>query len=102
MKFRRQHAINFFIVHFSCVAAKLIIELDGEIHLTPEQAEYDLGRTFTLTELGYHELRFTNQQALTSLDNVLAKIAQSLKENYPEQPSGSPSLLERVPGVMFF
>ena len=39
MKFCRQHAINFFIVHFICVAAKLIIELDGEIHLTPEQAE---------------------------------------------------------------
>ena len=60
MKFHRQHATDFFIVDFICVAAKLIIEVDGEIHLTPEQAEYDLGRTFTLTELGYRELRFTN------------------------------------------
>ena len=60
MKFHRQHATDFFTVDFICVAAKLIIEVDGEIHLTPEQAEYDLGRTFTLTELGYRELRFTN------------------------------------------
>ena len=60
IKFHRQHATDFFIVDFICVAAKLIIEVDGEIHLTPEQAEYDLGRTFTLTELGYRELRFTN------------------------------------------
>jgi ATP-dependent DNA helicase RecQ len=96
-KFRRQHAITFFIVDFICVAAKLIIEIDGEIHLTPEQAEYDLGRTFTLTELGYHELRFTNQQVLNSLDEVLAKIAQTLKDNYQEPSSGSPSFLERGP-----
>ncbi len=72
VKFRRQHAISFFIVDFICVATKLIVELDGEIHLTPENAEYDTGRTFTLTELGYRELRFTNQQVLTSLDEVLA------------------------------
>jgi ATP-dependent DNA helicase RecQ len=64
--------------------------LNGEIHLTPKQAEYDLGRTFTLTELGYRKLRFTNQQVLTNLDKVLATIAQFLKENHPEQPSGSP------------
>ena len=75
MKFRRQRAIGFFVVDFICVAAKLIIEVDGEIHLTPEQAEYDTGRTFTLTELGCRELRFTNQQVLISLDEVLATTA---------------------------
>jgi very-short-patch-repair endonuclease len=89
-KFRRQHAISFFIVDFVCIEAKLIIELDGEIHLYPEHAEYDTGRTFTLTELGYRELRFTNQQVLTSLDDALAEIAEALKENYPESPSGTP------------
>ena len=52
MKFRRQRAIGFFTVDFISVAAKLIIEVDGEIRLAPEQAEYDTGRTFTLTELG--------------------------------------------------
>jgi len=61
VRFRRQHAIEGYIVDFFCTRAFLTIELDGEIHLTPEQAEYDLGRTFTLTELGYRELRFTNQ-----------------------------------------
>jgi ATP-dependent DNA helicase RecQ len=98
IKFRRQHAIGFFIVDFICVAAKLIIEIDGEIHATPEQAEYDASRTFTLKELGYRELRFTNQQVLTSLDDVLTEIAQVLKEKHIEQPSGSPSFLERGPG----
>jgi ATP-dependent DNA helicase RecQ len=83
-KFRRQHSIDFFIVDFICVAAKLIIELDGEIHLAPESAEYDTGRTFTLTKLGYRELRFTNQQVLTSLDEVLAQIAQCLTNKHSE------------------
>ena len=97
-KFRRQHAIGSFIVDFICVAARLIIEVDGEIHCSPEQAEYDTGRTFTLTELGYRELRFSNQQVLTSLDNVLAEIAQNLTENHPESSSGTPSPRERGPG----
>ena len=97
-KFRRQHAVDFFIVDFICIEAKLTIELDGEIHLALEQAEYDTGRTFTLKELGYCELRFTNQQVLTSLDEVSARIAETLKENSQHHPSGSPSILEREPG----
>jgi len=90
-KFRCQHAIDFFIVDFICVAAKLTIELDGEIHLTPEQAEYDQGRTFMLTELGYRELRFTNSQVLHHLPKVLAIITeQVLSITGRQESSGSP------------
>ena len=74
MKFRRQHAIDFFVIDFIGVAAKLIIEVDGEVYRTSGQTKYDLGPTFTLTELGYRELRFTNQQVLNRLDEVLVKI----------------------------
>ncbi|GAA3967090.1 DNA helicase RecQ [Hymenobacter antarcticus] len=98
VRFRRQHAIEGYIVDFFCTRAFLTIELDGEIHLTPEQAEYDTGRTFTLTELGYRELRFTNQQVLHHLDEVLATIQQHLIQNTSKHPSGSPSFLERGPG----
>ena len=91
IKFRRQHAIDFFIVDFACIETRLIIELDGEVHLTPEQAEYDTGRTFTLTELGYRELRFTNQQGLNSLDEVLTVIQGNIQAApLPAQSSGSP------------
>ena len=107
VRFRRQHAIEGYIVDFICVSAKLIVEIDGEIHLTSEQAEYDAGRTFTLTELGCRELRFTNQQVLTRLDEVLAEIAKSTRENTPLTPlsdesnesAGSPSPPERGRGV---
>ncbi|MBA7525273.1 hypothetical protein ES705_17424 [subsurface metagenome] len=32
-KFRRQHSIGYYIVDFYCSSEKLIIELDGKIHL---------------------------------------------------------------------
>jgi len=103
VKFRRQHAIEFFIVDFVCLSHKLILEVDGEIHYTPEQAEYDSGRTFVLTELGFHELRFTNAQVLHELPRVLATIKQYLARTPSQfaqgtESSGSPSLLERGPG----
>jgi very-short-patch-repair endonuclease len=51
-KFRRQHPIYKFIADFYCHELRLIIELDGGIHLNPEQAAYDIGRTFELNQLG--------------------------------------------------
>jgi len=39
-KFRRQHAIEFFIVDFVCLSQRLIIEVDGDIHQDTSQAEY--------------------------------------------------------------
>ncbi len=99
-RFRRQHAIGSYIVDFICIKAFLTIELDGEVHAEAGQAEYDRGRTHILTELGYRELRFTNNQVLHHLPQVLATIQEYLNPlNLPvPQSSGSPSLLERGPG----
>lgn len=38
-RFRRQHPINRFIADFYCHKAKLVIELDGNIHDKKEVAE---------------------------------------------------------------
>ena len=48
LKFRRQHPLDIFIADFYCHQKKLIIELDGGIHDTLDQKEYDEGRTFEL------------------------------------------------------
>lgn len=37
LRFRRQHPISIFIADFYCHSAKLIVELDGEIHLDNER-----------------------------------------------------------------
>jgi len=40
-KFRRQHPIDKYIADFYCHETKLIIEVDGEIHLNNHQIVYD-------------------------------------------------------------
>jgi very-short-patch-repair endonuclease len=73
-RFRRQHPIDIFIVDFYCHEFKLAIELDGEIHLKKEVAEYDDGRTHDINKLGITILRFTNDQVFTEKDNIIRDI----------------------------
>ena len=61
LRFKPQHPIDQFIVDFYCHKVKLVIEIDGEIHLYEEQAERDTGRTAELENLGLTVIRFTNQ-----------------------------------------
>ena len=49
-KFRRQHSIGPYIADFACIAAKLIIELDGSQHA--KAAEADAHRTAYLEAQG--------------------------------------------------
>ncbi|MBD2766300.1 endonuclease domain-containing protein [Hymenobacter sp. BT664] len=81
--FRRQHAIKSFIVDFVCLAAWLIIEVDGSIHGDIGEAEYDSGRTHELQECGFLVLRFTNEEVLHNTSNVLKTIAEHLAALYP-------------------
>lgn len=74
LKFRRQHPLDIYIADFYCHQKKLIIELDGGIHDTPEQREYDEGRTFELEEKGFKILRFRNEEVINDLENVLERI----------------------------
>jgi len=88
-KIRRQHPIFRFIADFYCDEAKLVIEIDGDTHADPEQAEYDAARTAWLEAEGYPVIRFSNRQVYEDIDRVLemirdacdrfAKIQKSLK-----------------------
>ena len=82
-KFRRQHPIDIFIVDFYCHEFKLAIEIDGEIHLDKEIAEYDDGRTHDLEELGIKILRFTNNQVFNDINYVLKEISDTLDFSNP-------------------
>jgi very-short-patch-repair endonuclease len=74
VKFRRQHPIKKYIVDFYCHAGSLIIELDGGIHNSKSQREYDENREFELIEFGLEIIRFTNDEVLHNLPEVLEKI----------------------------
>lgn len=84
-KFRRQHAIDDFIVDFVCVDKKLVIEVNGGYHNDPKQKEYDEFRTWKLNVLGFSVLTFTNEEILEKTSSVIAKIKNALNksENSP-------------------
>ena len=83
-KFRRQHPINMFIVDFYCHECKLVIEIDGEIHLSPDKKDYDSKRTSELEKYGITVIRFTNDQVLYDLRNVLENIREKLSELFAQ------------------
>lgn len=72
LTFRFQHPVGQVILDFYCAAGKLVVEVDGRIHET--QAEKDAARTDHLESYGYHVIRFRNEEVLTDLPGVLARI----------------------------
>ena len=79
-KFRRQHVMGDFIVDFVSLKHNLVIEVDGGYHSMPEQQAADALRTKMLQEMGYRELRFKNEEVLSSPDQVLSSIKASLAQ----------------------
>jgi len=75
-KFRRQHAIDQFVVDFVCIEKNLMVEVDGEIHA--DQREYDAERTRMLKTRGFEVIRFWNHEVLSNIEDVLARIRQAL------------------------
>lgn len=80
LKFRRQHPIDIFIADFYCHELKLVIELDGEIHNSTENKEYDEGRTAELSYKGVRVIRFTNDEVISNTAIVLKRLAKFIKE----------------------
>ncbi len=87
-KFRRQHVIDQFIVDFICLSKKIIIEVDGLIHELPDNKIADEQRSDILKKYGFRILRFTNEDVLTDLGNVLTKILSELTAPSAPSPVG--------------
>lgn len=69
--FRLQHPIGPYIADLACVAAKLVIELDGGQHC---ENQHDIKRDAFLVSQGWHVLRFWNNQVNENLAGVLETI----------------------------
>ncbi len=77
-RFRRQHNIGPYIADFYAPSAKLVIELDGETHVTDEQKSYDDARSRYFAEKNIRVLRFWNSQVLENIEGVVETISLSL------------------------
>jgi len=58
----------------------LIIEVDGGYHSEPRQHEEDLMREQDLERMGYHVIRFSNEEVLNEIENVTEQIERYFNE----------------------
>ncbi|MBK6765406.1 MAG: endonuclease domain-containing protein [bacterium] len=76
---RRQHPIGPYIVDFFVPSCKLVIELDGDSHFTPEQEAHDLRRTEFLGQQGLRVLRFQNHTVKEAIGGVIERIRAEIE-----------------------
>ncbi len=82
---KRQRAIDGYIVDFFCYSARLVIELDGSQHYTEEGEEYDGIRTEVLERYQLEVMRFLNSEVDRNFDYVCLAIEEKVRER-----TGSP------------
>ena len=75
-KFRRQHKIGSYVANFACLERLLVIEVDGGQHADPNSNDPE--RTAWLESEGYRVVRFWNNEVLTNIEGVLARIEETL------------------------
>ncbi len=76
-KFRRQHPLGQYIVDFICLAARIVIEVDGDTHGDGrEMAEQK--RTDYVEKVGFRVIRFWNYDVLHYPDDVADAIGREL------------------------
>ena len=87
LKVWRQKPIAHFIVDFYCPKLKLVIEVDGASHFTPEGMEYDKARTDILKGYGLTVIRFTNDEVNNHFEGVCQQIEDFIKgkSNFSKQ-----------------
>jgi len=93
-KFKRQVPIAPYAADFACIAAKVIVELDGPPHDRPARAAKDAARDEWLRGQGFAVLRFSNDLVLTSCQLVLEAVAAAIAERLGPSPAplrGAPS-----------
>ena len=72
--FRRQVPIGPYVADFACMAARLLIELDGSQHSNRANRLRDEARTRWLENEGYRVIRVWNNEIIQNIDGVMEKI----------------------------
>ena len=79
-RFHRQYVIGNYIVDFYCHQVKLVVELDGSQHTTPEEIAYDQARTKYLQSKGLTVLRFSNLDIRRQFASVCEVIDRTVRQ----------------------
>jgi very-short-patch-repair endonuclease len=73
-QFRRQRPVLNYIADFMCKELMLIIEVDGVTHQWSEVADADIKRENELKEVGFSVIRFTDDEVLEQINQVIASV----------------------------
>lgn len=87
LRFKAQHPIDIFIADFYCHPLKLVVEIDGGVHISEDQIEYDIGREAELDRFGIKVIRFTNEEVETDITHVQNEIERICQERRKELQS---------------
>ena len=80
VKIYKQRIIDNFIADFYCHQARLVIEIDGSQHYTPEGKAHDEARTEILERYDLHVIRFSNLDIDRKFDGVCYMIDKAIRE----------------------
>ena len=84
--FRRQVPIGPYVADFACMAAHLVIELDGSQHNTDAIRLRDQIRTRWLESEGFRVIRFWNNDLTQNMDGVLETVYAALYGSRDAEP----------------
>ncbi|REE83081.1 very-short-patch-repair endonuclease [Lutibacter oceani] len=87
--FHRQKPIDNYILDFFCVELLLGIELDGYSHEFLEVHQKDVKKEKQLNKFGITVLRFSDEQVLKDMENVLRAIEFYISEFEKHTPNPS-------------
>ena len=82
-KIRRQCPIGPYIIDFACVAAKLVIEVDGPSHDELAQQTHDARRDAWLRQQGWRVLRIPNALVIGGGDLPIDRIREAIASARP-------------------
>ncbi|WAC49271.1 endonuclease domain-containing protein [Asticcacaulis sp. SL142] len=68
--FRKQHPIGPYIADFYCAAARLVVEVDGQVHNLSDVAERDEGRLAWLGAQGLEVMRINAADIMRDADEA--------------------------------
>ncbi len=74
VKVYKQRIIDSFIADFYCASARLVIEVDGSQHFTPEGLLRDAARTEIIERYNLLVVRYTNHEIDTQFEAVCNQI----------------------------
>ena len=81
---RRQHNIENYIVDFYIAEKKIVIEVDGIQHLSPENKEADEHRDNALAAWGITVLRYSNDSIRRNFNSVATDILKKLELSFDD------------------